>query len=446
MSKPSGYWTFDTCKEEALKYNSRGEFKKKSMGCWDKSRKKGWLNSICTHMITIGNRYKKCIYVYEFSDNYAYVGLTYNINKRNGEHLSENDSPVFKHIQETNLTPILKQLTEYIDVEESIKLEETYLQEYKNNGWDILNIAKTGSIGGGIIKWNYDNCFEEALKYESRSDFKNGSIGAYESCLRNDWINIVCSHMISKQKQSGYWTFETCKEEALKYDSKSEFRKSASNCWNISRINMWLDDICKHMINKTYTFDECKEEALKYNSKTEFNKESRKIYNFSKKNNWLDDICSHFINNIIYSKEMCQEDALKYNSRSEFKKESSIIYRISVKYGWLEDICSHMISKQKPSGYWTKEKCQKEALKYNSKKEFKEKSNGAFYSSKRNNWLDDICSHMIIKQKPMGYWTYENCFDEAQKYKNRSEFKKLSNGAFDSSKRNNWLDEFFPKK
>ena len=31
--------------------------------------------------------------------------------------------------------------------------------------------------------------------------------------------------------------------------------------------------------------------------------------------------------------------------------------------GW-DDICSHMIEILKPRGYWTKENCQKESLKY----------------------------------------------------------------------------------
>ena len=140
-----------------------------------------------------------------------------------------------------------------------------------------------------------------------------------------------------------------------------------------------------------------------------------------------------------------QEEAIKYNTKTEFKKESYNIYKNSILNGWLDEICSHMIPKQKPSGYWTYNNCKEEALKYNSRSEFKKYAYRGWYCSSINNWLDDICSHMISNQKPTGYWNYKNCKEEAIKYKNRSEFKKLSNGAWDSSKRNNWMDEFFPK-
>jgi predicted GIY-YIG superfamily endonuclease len=402
MNKPYGYWTFEKCKEEALKYNSRSEFKKKSGGCWNKSRICGWLDNVCEHMICIGNRYNKCIYVYEFSDNYAYIGLTGNINRRDGEHLSNNKSQVFKHIKETNLTPILKQLTEYIDVDDAIKLEEYYLQEYINNKWVVLNVAKTGCIGGAIIKWDYNSCLEEALKHESRSSFKCTSVGAYESCVKNNWLEYVCSHMEELRKPNGYWTYENCKVEALKYNSRSEFKKTSSSSYTISNENGWLDDICSHM-----------EEFRKPNG--------------------------------YWTYERCKEEALKYDSRCDFKFGSSGAYRISIMNNWLDEICSHMVEINKPCGYWTFERCQEEALKYNSRNEFKTKSNGAFDRAYNNKWIDEICSHMILKQKPTGYWTYENCKEESLKYRNRSEFKKLSTGAFESSKRNNWLDDFYPK-
>ena len=78
-------------------------------------------------------------------------------------------------------------------------------------------------------------------------------------------------------------------------------------------------------------------------------------------------------------------------------------------------------SKIKPRGYWTKENCQKESLKYNSRFEYLKGSKGAYESSRRNGWLDDICSHMIEILKPRGYWTKENCQKESLKYKTRLE-------------------------
>ena len=51
-----------------------------------------------------------------------------------------------------------------------------------------------------------------------------------------------------------------------------------------------------------------------------------------------------------------------------------------------------------------------------------------------------------VTNKHHGYWNdKEKCRTESLKYKNRSEFQKGCSGAYKSSKRNDWLDEFFPK-
>jgi len=103
-------------------------------------------------------------------------------------------------------------------------------------------------------------------------------------------------------------------------------------------------------------------------------------------------------------------------------------------------------SKIKPRGFWTKENCQKESLKYKTRLEFQKGSKNAYQSSLRNGWLDDICGHMEILRKPNGHWDIkENCNKESLKYKTRTEFRKGTSRAYGSSRKNGWLDEFFPK-
>jgi len=54
---------------------------------------------------------------------------------------------------------------------------------------------------------------------------------------------------------------------------------------------------------------------------------------------------------------------------------------------------------RKPKNYWTKEICQEEALKYNTKKEYSKKSSGSYKKAYAEFWLNDICSHMIEIRK-----------------------------------------------
>ena len=50
------YWTLKLLKQEALKYKTRGEFQKKNNAAYNSARRKGLLDKICGHMISIRSR------------------------------------------------------------------------------------------------------------------------------------------------------------------------------------------------------------------------------------------------------------------------------------------------------------------------------------------------------------------------------------------------------
>ncbi len=52
---------------------------------------------------------------------------------------------------------------------------------------------------------------------------------------------------------------------------------------------------------------------------------------------------------------------------------------------------------RKSPGYWTKENCATEALKYTARSKFQKKSSVAYNNALKNKWLDELCNHMIIK-------------------------------------------------
>lgn len=94
---------------------------------------------------------------------------------------------------------------------------------------------------------------------------------------------------------------------------------------------------------------------------------------------------------------------------------------------------------------WTEENCRLEALKYKTRNTFCVNSSGAYNAARINKWLGDICKHMVSPCKPPGYWTYDNCKEASTKCKNRNEFYKNFGGGFVVSRKNGWLDIFFPK-
>ena len=91
-----------------------------------------------------------------------------------------------------------------------------------------------------INYWTYENCKVEALKYDTRNEFRIKSSGAYASVLRNGWIDEVCIHMIRIVNVRNYWSFERCKEEALKYKTRSEFQHKSGSCYVRARVNNYF--------------------------------------------------------------------------------------------------------------------------------------------------------------------------------------------------------------
>ena len=154
-------------------------------------------------------------------------------------------------------------------------------------------------------------------------------------------------------------------------------------------------------------------------------------------------IKSEVINISYWTKNKCQEEASKYNTRSEFRKYSHSCYVTAHRNNWLNEICIHMLNKYSMNIIWTKEKCQVEALKYKTRSEFEREKVSAYNASLRNKWLDEICVHMLLTKKIKYYWTKERCLIEAMKYKTKKDFYLNNKSAYNASLKNKWLDDIY---
>lgn len=376
----------------ALKYQNRGEFCKKDEYYYEVARRFNWLDNICGHMESIGHKFKRMVYVYEFKDNTAYIGLTYNEKKRNTAHMNSDDSPVYKYMLKTKLLPIKKVLTDgYIDSELAQKVEDGKVQEYKENGWKVLNRAKPGGLGGMIR----------------------------------------------------IWTMEKLIETASKYTLRSEFRRKEKKAWGVMwKLNI-VDEICKNLINDDivkYTEEMTINDIKKYTKLTDFRNNSKQAYTWILRNKRLD-LISHLERIKRWMiKENVQKEALKYQTRNEFGKGSSGAYISAIKYGWLDEVCSHMTSKVKVNGKmvkWTKERVLEVASKYKYLKDFRENDRIALEVGTKKGWLDHTS---LIKAYTL--WTIETAKEECLKYNSRWEFLQSAGGAYYYLKTKGLLDEY----
>ena len=188
------------------------------------------------------------------------------------------------------------------------------------------------------LKWTYNTCIEEAKKYKTRSEFGKGAGSAYNVARKNDWLKDY-TWFEEIQKPGGYWTYETCLEEARKYKSRSEFRKESQTAYNKAKREGWLDDYIWLASNFTpagfWTFEKCYEEAKKYKTKKEFLKKDPRAFTAAYRNNWLDNY-TWFEEKFVWSFEKCFEVAKQFKTKKEFKQGNGGAYSAATKYGWLK--------------------------------------------------------------------------------------------------------------
>lgn len=241
--------------------------------------------------------------------------------------------------------------------------------------------------------WTYEKCKEEALKYNSRTEWYVGSKGSYKRAMKNCWLDELCSHMIDKKKHSGYWTYEKCKEEALKYTTISKFQSGSKVAYMKCYKNGWIDKICSHMIVKIkhrgyWTYEKCKEESLKYESRKELRIKNKGVYYAIKNNKWwellehMDRLCN---TQNYWTYEKCKEEVSKYETIKDFRSSKAYQIILKNKWGELLDTLEYELTPERNIKY---DEIKKITLEYNSYKKFIEEKNSVYWIIMRRGWLE----------------------------------------------------------
>lgn len=320
----------------------------------------------------------------------------------------------------------------------------------KNFGWTLPKTIRRGY-------WTKERCIEDALLYNTKSEWENMSGSAYNKARVNNWLDECCGHMTTKYKPSGYWTKERCIEEASRYSSPREWEKGSYGSYDKAVSQKWTTEIHETLgwTSKTklkWTKTSCLSDASNYFSPKEWSNESPSAYVVALRSQWTNEIYKQLkwkvtrggqVKNTL---EVCKNEALKYNSKKEWETNHNSTYQSASRNNWLQECCSYMINGNTEKGYWTKERCIEDAIKYDARWTWGQNSSGAYTAARKNKWMDECCQHMVNNRKPNGYWTKERCVEDALKYKSRIEWIKKSNGAYDKAMTNEWLPDCIHSK
>lgn len=290
-------WTYEACKEVALKFKTKKEFSKTYGGAYASAKKNKWLNDICGHMIPLGNMFYRCIYAYEFTDNSAYIGLTYNIEERNAAHIKsgrKSDSAVRNYMLKTGLTPKLVQLTCYIPYHKAVKEETNWANKYKTNGWILLNRKQTGIVGLRNSKYTKKECKDILLKYKFKGDLQRDHPTLLNYCRNHKWYQSLIKKLKLKKKKHNYWTKEKCFEVSKSFSNIGDFRDKFPSAYATMCQNGWRKDLIGILAGARnphgyWSKDNCNKAADKTKSRTEFRLMNVTAYEISRTNKWLDE-------------------------------------------------------------------------------------------------------------------------------------------------------------
>jgi hypothetical protein len=145
------------------------------------------------------------------------------------------------------------------------------------------------------FKWSNDQIALEALKFETKANFKKYGRCFFEAAKKRDTLDLVCSHM----KPNTYnvpWTLEELRKVASLYKKRNDFKKGNEGAYATARKRKILEEICQHMEppKKEYSEEEIKNAALQFSTRRRF-KLGSKLYKAAlrKGSVFMDNICSH---------------------------------------------------------------------------------------------------------------------------------------------------------
>ena len=344
-------WTYEKCREIAQKYDTMSKFHKENGSVYKISKRHGWIDDFdWLKRGASATPYSKQdkidnVYVYIFLEQHAvYVGRTVNPSSRDKSHRENNKSSVFRFAKNNCIDiPQMTILEQGLTLDEGLEKEDSYRMKYQDDGWTILNIAKTG-IGSGSLgllakgKWNYESCFLEAKKYTTLKEFRKLSASAYNKSLRYGWLSDY-TWLNSIKQEYALWTYEKCYEAAKHCKSKTQFLKHNSHAFSKASKEGWINDYTWFSDPpREWNYETCYTEAKKYDKLSEFIKNAGAAYRTARINGWMKDYIWMTKRNI--SKKIVIQYSMDNKFISEFQSVHEAAEKTGISYSGISACCN----------------------------------------------------------------------------------------------------------
>lgn len=196
-----------------------------------------------------------------------------------------------------------------------------------------------------------------------------------------------------------------------------------------------------------WNYETLKEEALKYSTINEFRKSNRVALEKIQKLGLQDDLCSHLTYATrpdgYWTEFNVRKHASECNTRSEFCKKHNTGYRKASELEILDEIFGEL--SQRSPNYWNEEKIIEASKKCNGRKDFQLKFSGAYSAAKKFKMLDELFPNKLTGKSQL-YWTIEKILEVYDQNMTVGEFAKKHNSAYNAAFRSGFLKDLKFKK
>lgn len=291
-------WTEETIAAEALKYRTRKAFYKES-SAYAAASKRGVLDKVCAHMTSEEPRKGRT--------NWTEEMLAVEAKKYSTRVAFQRGSP--NAYKAARCRGILDRICTYTATQTS---------------------------------WDYDMLAAEAAKYATRKAFQIGSTSAYGVAKSRNILDQICEHMSVLRVD---WDEDMLRAEAAKYTTRVDFQKFSQNAYSAAYRKGALDTVCGHMIAQRENWSDREEadvaeEALKYETRSEFQKGSSGAYTAARSRGILDEVCAH-----MKPSPWVEKDAVYLWRANNVRYQGRNVYKIGITLARLGDDRIHQVAR-----------------------------------------------------------------------------------------------------
>ena len=160
-------------------------------------------------------------------------------------------------------------------------------------------------------KWTKEVVIADALKYTSKSEWRKNS-SAYAMAIRQGWLDEACAHMTALWKPK--WDKEAVFEDALKYQARGEWEAKSNGAVAAAKRNGWYEEAAQHMpmLIERWTKKSVIADAQKYQTRGEWYAKS-KSYSIARNNNWVEEATAHMFTTLSFGELVIFTDLLEHD-------------------------------------------------------------------------------------------------------------------------------------